>query len=79
MGGKDSMKVTCVFTSTKTLTECQPLSGVVAGEVRLVLLWGTLFPGYCCHRLQSTNGHMHTVRTIDIGSHKQRAMYAYMH
>ena len=41
---------------------------------------GTLLPGYCCHGfLQSTNGHMHTIRTIHIGSHEQRAMYAYMH
>ena len=27
--------------------------------------------------LQNTKGHMHTIRTIDIGLHKERVVYAY--
>ena len=46
-------------------TECGVTCGV-AGAVRLMYA-------------HSTDGHMHTIRTIDIGRHEQRAIHIYLH
>ena len=57
------------FQFDKTLTQRQPVNDQENTEMMAIFV----LP------LQSTKGHMHANRTIDIGCHKQRVMCAYIY
>ena len=80
MGEQHTIKVTCIFSLAKALTQRQPTGVQVLTEEG-----NAEWPRKCAFcvflpvPLQCTNDDMHTISTIEIDRHKQRSMYAYIY